>query len=110
MDEYCATLPEKVKVFMDENNPNRNNAFHTDRPLESNTYSLDCASYSIAKWLTSHHNISKSTMLVNIMLRSGGVVGRVVIQKVSGEDCDTLFNVIEKLILSCPKIYINTYY
>lgn len=107
MEEYCATLPEKIKVFMDENNPNRKNAFHTD---PSNTYSLDCASYSIAKWLTSHHNISKSTMLVNIMLRSGGVVGRVVSQKVSGEDCDTLFNVIEKLILSYPKIYINTYY
>ncbi len=107
LQEYCDTLPEKVKVFMDETNPDRNGAFHTD--IFSSTISLDCAAYSIAKWLTSHHNITKSTLLVNIMLRSGGVRGRIVYQTITGEDCDTLFNVLEKLILSYPKVYINTY-
>ena len=106
--EYCDTLPEKVKIFMDETNPNRKDAFHTD--MRSSTISLDCAAYSIAKWLTSHHNITKSTMLVNIMLRSGCVrPGGIVFQNVTGEDCETLFNVLEKLILSYPKVYINTY-
>ena len=106
MQEYCDTLPEKVKVFMDETNPNRQNAFHD---ICSSNHSLDCAAYSIAKWLTSHHNVAKSTMLVNIMLRSGRVSGRIVYQKVTGEECETLFNVLEKLILSYPKVYVNTY-
>lgn len=106
LQEYCDTLPEKVKVFMDETNPNRMDAFHD---TFSSNHSLDCAAYSIGKWLTSHHNVTKSTMLVNIMLRSGRVSGRIVYQKVTGEDCETLFNVLEKLILSYPKVYINTY-
>ena len=106
LQEYCDTLPEKVKVFMDETNPNRMDAFHD---TFSSNHSLDCAAYSIGKWLTYHHNVTKSTMLVNIMLRSGRVSGRIVYQKVTGEECETLFNVLEKLILSYPKVYINTY-
>lgn len=108
IEDYCNTLPEKVNVFMDENNPNRKGAFHAESPFKSSDYSLDCAAYSMAIWLTSHHNITKSTLLVNIMLRSGVRIGRIQTQCIKGEECDMLFNVLEKLISSYPKIY-NTY-